>query len=69
MVGFFHEVSKVKMNNRVLIASWSFLLGSALFTLDAAYEATTQTSLVAFVHLVEGVLFLVGSFFFISIDE
>ena len=51
------------MEKRTTIASWSFLLGSALFTMDASVELVQQLSPVALVHLAEGVLFLVGSFF------
>lgn len=51
------------MEKRTLIASWAFLLGSALFTIDASFEIFNQFSPVAFLHLLEGVLFLVGSFF------
>ena len=57
------------MNDRVLIASWSFLLGSALFPLDAAYEVATQLSPAALLHLAEGTLFLVRSFFFVPASK
>lgn len=56
------------MEKRILIASWSFLLGSALFTIDASVELFNHTSLVAFVRLLEGVLFLIGSFFLLPME-
>lgn len=56
------------MEKRILIASWSFLLGSALFTIDASVELFNHTSLVAFIRLLEGVLFLIGSFFLLPME-
>lgn len=49
---------------RLLIASWLFLIGSGLFTIDAIAEITSQFSLMSSLHLSEGVLFLIGSIFF-----
>ncbi|MEL6354496.1 MAG: hypothetical protein AAFR58_22510 [Cyanobacteria bacterium J06627_28] len=57
------------MDKRIAIASWAFLIGSALFTADAGFEVATQQSLISFVHLAEGLLFLVGSFFLLPADE
>jgi len=51
------------MEKRILIASWSFLLGSALFTIDASIELFNQVSPIALLHWLEGILFLIGSFF------
>lgn len=51
------------MERRTTIASWSFLLGSALFTMDASVELVQRLSPIALLHLAEGILFLVGSFF------
>ncbi|MGF1480807.1 MAG: hypothetical protein ACFB4I_15205 [Cyanophyceae cyanobacterium] len=52
------------MKKRLLIASWLFLIGSGLFVIDAIAEITHQFSPMSLVHLSEGVLFLVGSIFF-----
>ncbi|MEL7358422.1 MAG: hypothetical protein AAFN40_17905 [Cyanobacteria bacterium J06560_6] len=58
-----------KQKKRTLIASWSFLLGSLLFTLDSAIEIATQFSPYAVIHLAEGLLFLLGSYFFLPGPE
>ena len=52
------------MEKRLLVASWLFLIGSALFMVDAVSEVTDQASIMSFMHLSEGVLFLTGSIFF-----
>ena len=52
------------MEKRVLIASWLFLIGSGLFMIDAISEIAVRFSLMSLTHLSEGVLFLVGSLFF-----
>ena len=52
------------MEKRVLIASWLFLIGSGLFMIDAISEIADRFSLMSSLHLSEGVLFLVGSLFF-----
>lgn len=52
------------MEKRILTASWLFLIGSGLFMVDAISEIIHQVSPLAFLHLSEGVLFLVGSIFF-----
>ena len=52
------------MEKRLLIASWSFLIGSGLFMIDAVSEITNHFSLMSLLHLSEGVLFLLGSIFF-----
>jgi hypothetical protein len=52
------------MEKRVLVASWLFLIGSSLFLLDAISEIVQHFSPVSLLHLSEGILFLVGSLFF-----
>lgn len=52
------------MERRLLIASWLFLIGSSLFMIDAISEIDSQFSPMSLLHLSEGVLFLVGSIFF-----
>lgn len=52
------------MEKRLLIASWLFLIGSGLFTIEAIAEVTSQFSPMSLMHLSEGILFLVGSIFF-----
>jgi hypothetical protein len=52
------------VEKRTLIASWLFLIGSALFMMDAISEIVNHFSPAALVHLSEGVLFVVGSLFF-----
>ena len=52
------------VEKRILIASWLFLIGSALFMVDAISENIDHISLMSFTHLSEGALFLVGSMFF-----
>lgn len=51
------------MENRTLIAGWLFLIGSGLFMVGAVLEIVHQVSPISFLHLSEGVLFLVGSMF------
>lgn len=53
------------MERRLLIASWLFVIGSSLFLIDAISEIVSRFSLISLLHLSEGVLFLVGSIFFI----
>lgn len=52
------------MEKRILIASWLFLIGSMLFEIDAVSEFIQQFSMMSFLHLSEGLLFLIGSIFF-----
>lgn len=52
------------METRILIASWLFLIGSGLFMIDAVSEIAHHFSPMALLHLSEGVLFVVGSIFF-----
>lgn len=52
------------MEKRLLIASWLFLIGSSIFMIDAAFEMANRFSSTSLLHLSEGVLFLVGSIFF-----
>ncbi|MEO1295569.1 MAG: hypothetical protein AAFW75_07165 [Cyanobacteria bacterium J06636_16] len=52
------------MEKRLLIASWLFLIGSGLFMVDAISEITDHFSIMSFMHLSEGALFLTGSIFF-----
>jgi hypothetical protein len=52
------------MEKRVLIASWLFLIGSSLFMVDALSEILDHLSLMSLMHLSEGILFLIGSIFF-----
>lgn len=54
----------MKMEKRMLIASWLFLIGSGLFMIDALSEVAAQFSAMSLLHLSEGVLFVVGSIFF-----
>jgi hypothetical protein len=55
------------MEKRILIASWLFLIGSGLFMMDAVSEIAHQFSPMSVLHLSEGVLFLVGSIFFMPV--
>ena len=57
------------MERRILIASWLFLIGSGLFMVDAISETTQHFSVMALLHLSEGVLFLIGSAFFMPTSE
>jgi hypothetical protein len=57
------------MGKRVLIASWLFLIGSSLFLFDALSEVASHLSPAALLHLSEGLLFLVGSLFFMPESE
>ncbi len=57
------------MENRMLLASWLFILGSGLFVADAVFEIATNFSPVALVHLTEGVSFFVGSICFMPFDQ
>ncbi|MEP0913866.1 hypothetical protein [Leptolyngbya sp. FACHB-711] len=52
------------MEKRILIASWLFLIGSSLFLIDSMFEAAQHFSFMSLLHLSEGVLFLIGSIFF-----
>jgi hypothetical protein len=52
------------VEKRVLIASWLFLLGSGLFLIDSMFEIAQHFSPMSLLHLSEGVLFLIGSIFF-----
>lgn len=52
------------MEKRLLIASWMFLIGSSLFMIEAVSEIISHFSMMSLLHLSEGVLFLVGSIFF-----
>ena len=54
------------MEKRILIASWLFLIGSSLFLLDSMFEIAQHFSPMSLLHLSEGVLFLIGSIFFMS---
>lgn len=53
------------MENRLRIASWAFVIGSSLFVVDAMTEIIYHFSPFALLHLSEGILFLLGSIFFI----
>lgn len=57
------------MENRTLIASWLFLIGSGLFMIDAISEVASHFSLVSLLHLSEGGLFLAGSLFFMPTPQ
>lgn len=52
------------MEKRILIASWLFLIGSGLFLIDSMFEMIQHFSPMSLLHLSEGVLFLIGSIFF-----
>ena len=52
------------MEKRILIASWLFLIGSSLFLVDAISELANHVSIMSSLHVSEGLLFLVGSAFF-----
>jgi hypothetical protein len=52
------------MEKRTAIASWMFLIGSGLFMVDATDEIFTNFSFVSLLHFSEGMLFLIGSIFF-----
>lgn len=56
------------MERRILIASWLFLIGSGLFV-DAVSEIAVRFSPMALMHFSEGVLFLVGSAFFMPSSQ
>lgn len=51
------------MERRLLIASWLFLIGSGLFMIEAISEIASQFSPMSLLHLLVGVLFLIGSIF------
>lgn len=57
------------MENRMVLASWLFILGSSLFVVDAVFELSTNVSPLALLHLTEGVTFLVGSACFMPGSE
>ena len=57
------------MEKRILIASWLFLIGSGLFMVDAVSEIAARFSPMALMHFSEGVLFLVGSAFFMPSSQ
>lgn len=57
------------MEKRILIASWLFLIGSSLFLMDSMFEVTQQFSPISLLHLSEGVLFLMGSIFFMPLSS
>lgn len=52
------------MEKRILIASWLFLIGSSLFLMDSMFEVAQHFSPMSLLHVSEGVLFLIGSIFF-----
>lgn len=52
-----------------MIASWLFLVGSSLFMIDAISEMATHFSAMSLLHLSEGILFLIGSVFFMPSSE
>lgn len=52
------------MEKRMLIASWLFLVGSSLFLIDSLFEVAQHFSPMSLLHVSEGILFLVGSLFF-----
>ena len=54
----------IPMDKRIFIASWLFLIGSMLFTVDAITEIADSLSLMSSLHLSESILFLAGSLFF-----
>ena len=57
------------MEKGILIASWLFLIGSSLFLIDSMVEVAQHISLILLLHWSEGVLFLVGSIFFMSLSS
>ena len=57
------------MKNRILAATWLFLVGSILLAIDAISEIATHFSLAALMHLSEGVLFFVGSLLFMPVQD
>ncbi len=52
------------MEKRILIASWLFLISSSLFLMDSMFEVAQHFSPISLLHWSEGVLFLLGSIFF-----
>lgn len=52
------------MEKRILVASWLFLIGSILLVVDAISDIASHLTFMSLVHLSEGILFLVGSIFF-----
>ena len=57
------------MEFRIRIASWLFVFGSGLFVMEAIAQLIQQISVTALIHLLEGSLFLVGSYFFIPVPK
>ena len=53
------------MKDRTAIAAWLFILGSALFVVDAGIGWVNEPSALAVVRLGEGLAFLLGSWFFL----
>ena len=54
------------MEKRILTASWLFLIGSSLFLVDSMLEIAQHLSFMSLLHVSEGILFLIGSIFFMS---
>lgn len=52
------------MEKRILIASWLFLIGSSLFLVDSMFEVAQRFSPISLLHVSEGILFMIGSIFF-----
>jgi hypothetical protein len=52
------------VEKRILTASWLFLIGSSLFLTDSIFEVAQHVSLMSLLHVSEGILFLMGSIFF-----
>lgn len=57
-------IRRSSVEKRILIASWLFLIGSSLFLIDSMFEVAQHFSPMSLLHLSEGVLFLMGSIFF-----
>ncbi|MEO0540860.1 MAG: hypothetical protein AAFZ80_08345 [Cyanobacteria bacterium P01_A01_bin.105] len=53
------------MKDRAAIAAYLFIVGSALFVMDALVGLVQQPDWLAYVRLGEGLAFLAGSWFFL----
>lgn len=53
------------MSNRLRVGCWLFIGGSLLFVGEAIADLSHHISLSAIIHLSEGLLFFIGSIFFL----
>jgi hypothetical protein len=53
-------------NLSLFVASWFFLVGSAIFTFEAILEIMRSTSVLSFAHFLACLLFTFGSWLFLQ---